>query len=50
LHAQLVFQLFDLPAQWRLRNKQTSCCVPEMQVFGYGFKVLQVSDLHFDTL
>src|SRR5690606_7052017 len=45
-HAQLFFQLFDCPRQWRLLNVQLFGCAGKVEFFGHGVEVAQVSKLH----
>ena len=45
-HADLVFELLDLPAQRRLRDVQPLRCPGEAALFCHGHEILEVSKIH----
>ena len=48
-HAQLIFQLTNLPAKRRLANVAGICRTPKMAVFGQCHQVLKITNIHYPS-
>src|SRR5699024_12061717 len=48
-HAQLIFQLTNLPAKRRLANVAGVCRTPKMAVFSQCHQVLKITNIHYPS-